>query len=55
VSYLEDISRKFDHCQQQIEAAAFRTLQQTLRPKPFLLPYFLSRLVQALALKIAFK
>jgi hypothetical protein len=48
------MSRKFDR-RQQIEAAAFRTLQQTLRPKPRFLPVFLWRPVQALALKIAFK
>jgi len=48
------MSRKFDR-RQQIEAAAFRTLQQTLRPKPFWLPYFLWRPVPALAIKIAFK
>ncbi len=48
------MSRKFDR-REQIEKAAFNTLQASLRPKPFWLPYFLWRPVQALALKIAFK
>jgi hypothetical protein len=48
------MSRKFDR-RKQIEAAAFRTLKATLRPKPLFVPRFLWRPVQALALKIAFR
>jgi hypothetical protein len=48
------MSRKFDR-RQQIEAAAFRTLQQTLRPKPFWLPRLIWRPIQAVAIKIAFR
>lgn len=48
------MSRKFDR-REQIEKAAFRTLQASLRRKPFWLPAFIWRPVQALALRIAFK
>lgn len=48
------MSRKFDR-RRQIEEAALRTLQATLRQQPWWLPRFIWRPVQALALKIAFK
>jgi hypothetical protein len=47
------MSRKHDR-RQQIETAAFRTLQASLRPQPWWLPRFIWRPIQALALKIAF-
>lgn len=52
--YAEGMSRRYDR-RRQIETAAFRTLQVNLRPKPFWLPLFIWRPVQALALKIAFR
>jgi hypothetical protein len=48
------MSRKFDR-REQIKKAAFRTRQASLHHKPFWLPLFLWRPVQALALKIAFR
>ncbi|HYK01320.1 MAG TPA: hypothetical protein VE974_06160 [Thermoanaerobaculia bacterium] len=48
------MSRKFNR-REQIEKAAFHTLQASMRRKPFWLPSFIWRPVQALAIKIAFK
>jgi hypothetical protein len=48
------MSRKFDR-REQIEKAAFRTLQASMRRQPWWLPTFIWRPVQALAIKIAFK
>jgi hypothetical protein len=48
------MSRKFDR-REQIEKAAFHTLQRSMRRQPRWLPRFLWRPVQALAIKIAFK
>jgi hypothetical protein len=48
------MSRKYDR-RRQIEVAAFNTLKASMRPKPDLIPLFLWRPVQALAIKIAFK
>lgn len=52
--YAECMSRRFDR-REQIEKAAFRTLQASMRPKPFWLPLFLWRPVLAIAIKIASK
>jgi hypothetical protein len=48
------MSRKFDR-REQIEKAAFRTLQASIRPKPRFLPGILWRPILKVALKIAFR
>lgn len=48
------MSRKFDR-RQQVEMSALRTLQASMRRKPFWLPLFIWRPVQALCIKIVFR
>lgn len=48
------MSRRFDR-REQIEKSAFAALRASMRRKPFWLPSFIWRPVQALCIKIVFK